>query len=294
MILVVGATGLLGSEICRRLRGAGHSVRALVRANSARDRISAAQSAGAATTIGDLKSPASLAQACEGVSAVITTASSTFSRQEGDSIDTVDRQGHLHLIDAANRAGVRQFLYISIPPDLHYDCPLFQAKREVETALARSGIEYTVLLANYFMEVWLSPTLGFDYANGRATVYGSGEQPLAWVSYRDVAGFAVDALGNGAARNRMLLAGGPENLTPLRVVRIFEEVTARSFTVEHVPQAALEKQYAEARDPLSQTFAALTLEYAHGCPMDMRETLDLMPRPLTTVRDYAATAGRSS
>ena len=93
MILVVGATGLLGSEICRRLRGAGHPVRALVRANSACDRISAVQSAGAALTIGDLKNPASLSQACEGVSAVITTASSTLSRQDGDSIETVDRQG---------------------------------------------------------------------------------------------------------------------------------------------------------------------------------------------------------
>jgi len=294
MILVVGATGLLGSEICRRLRGGGHSVRALVRANSARDRISAVQSAGADTTIGDLKDPASLSQACEGVSAVITTASSTLSRQEGDSIDTMDRQGHLHLIDAAKRAGVRQFVYISIPPNGHYDYPLFQAKRAVETAMTLSGIGYTVLQANDFMEVWLSPALGFDNANGRATVYGSGEQPLAWVSYRDVGGFPVDALGNGAARNRMLLVGGPENLTPLRVVRIFEDVTGRPFTVEHVPQVALERQYAEAKDPLSQTFAALMLEYAHGCPMDMRETLDLMPRPLTTIRDYAATAGRNS
>jgi len=70
----------------------------------------------------DLKNPASLLQACEGVSAVITTASSTFSRQEGDSIETVDRQGQLHLIDAAERAGVRQFVYISIPPDAPYDC----------------------------------------------------------------------------------------------------------------------------------------------------------------------------
>jgi uncharacterized protein YbjT (DUF2867 family) len=294
MVLVVGATGLLGGEICRRLRGAGHDVRALVRANSAPDRISAVQAAGVAATVGDLKNPASLSQACEGVSAVITTASSTLSRQEGDSIETVDRQGNLHLIDAAKRAGVRHFVYISIPPDGHYDNPLSRAKREVETALARSGIEYTVLLANYFMEVWLSPILGFDYANGRATVYGNGERPMAWVSYRDVAGFAVDALGNGAARNRMLLAGGPENLTPLQVVRIFEEVTGRSFTVEHVPQGTLQKQYAEAKDPLSQTFAALMLEYAHGCPMDMRETLDLMPRTLTTIRDYAAAAGRSS
>jgi hypothetical protein len=45
---------------------------------------------------------------------------------------------------------------------------------------------------------------------------------------------------------------------------------------------------------MGQTFAALMLEYAHGCPMDMHATLDLMPRPLTTVRDYAATAGGSS
>jgi len=294
MVLVAGATGLLGSEICRRLRGAGHSVRALVRANSARDRISAVESAGADTAIGDLKNPASLSQACEGVSAVITTASSTLSRGEGDSIETVDRQGQLSLIDAAKCAGVRQFVYVSIPPDGRYDCPLFQAKREVETALTRSGIEYTVLRANYFMEVWLSPALGFDYANGRATVYGSGEEPIAWVSYRDVAGFAVDALGNAAARNRMLLVGGPENLAPLRAVRIFEDATGRPFTVERVPLGALEKQYAEAEDPMSRTFAALTLGYALGCPMDMRETLDLMPRPLTTIRDYAATAGRIS
>jgi uncharacterized protein YbjT (DUF2867 family) len=273
MILLVGATGLLGSEICRRLRGAGHSVRALVRANSASDRISAVRLAGADTIVGDLKNSTSLSQACEGVSAVITTASSTLSRQEGDSIDTVDRQGQLRLIDAAKRAGVRQFIYVSIPPGLHYDCPLFQAKREVEAALARSGIEY---------------------ANGRATVYGSGEKPLAWVSYRDVAGLAVDALGNGATRNRMLPAGGPENLTPLHVVRIFEEVTGRSFTVEHVPRGVLEKQYADATDALRRTFAALMLGYADGCPMDMRETLDPMPRPLTTIRDYAATVGRRS
>ena len=292
MILVVGATGLLGSEICRRLCGTGHSVRALVRANS-RATEPAVQSAGADTAIGDLKNPASLSKACEGVSAVITTASSTLSRREGDSIETVDRQGQLHLIDAAKRAGVRQFVYISIPPDAHYDCPLSQAKREVETALARSGIEYTVLLANYFMEVWLS-CARVRLREWPRHRYGNGEQPIAWVSYRDVAGFAVDALGNAAARNRMLLVGGPENLAPLRVVRIFEDATGRSFTVEHVPLGALEKQYAEAQDPMSQTFAALMLGYAHGCPMDMRETLDLMPRPLTTIQDYAATAGRIS
>jgi NADH dehydrogenase len=293
MILVVGATGLLGSEVSRRLRAAGHAVRALVRASSNPEKVEILRSAGAAIAVADLKAPAAIASACEGASAVITTASCTLSRQEGDSIETVDRLGQLHLIDAAKRAGVRQFVYVSIPPGVRDECPLFQAKREVEDALVRSGMDYTILLANYFMEVWLSPALGFDYGNHRATVYGSGEGPLAWVSYRDVAGIAVDALGAGAARNRALLAGGPENLTPHEVIRVFEGATGHAFTVDHVPREALEKQYAEAADPLSRSFAALMLGYAMGSPMDMCETLREMPRPLTTIGEYAAAVGGS-
>jgi NADH dehydrogenase len=291
MVLVVGATGLLGGEVCRRALAAGHPVRALVRASSNSEKVGLLKSAGAATVVADLKAPASIATACEGISAVITTVSCTFSRQEGDSIETVDRLGQLHLIDAAKRAGVGQFVYISIPPGVRDECPLFQAKREVEDALVRSGMDYTILLANYFMEVWFSSALGFDCENHRATVYGGGEGPIAWVSYRDVAGIAVDALGASAARNRALLVGGPENLTPHEVIRIFEGVTGHAFTLDHVPGEALEKQYLEAGDPLSRSFAALMLGYAQGSPMDMRETLSLMPRPLTTIREYATAAG---
>jgi NADH dehydrogenase len=294
MILVVGATGLLGSEICRRLREEGEPVRAVVRETSAADKVAALQPAGAATVTADLKEPASLARACEGVRRVITTASSTLSRQEGDSIETVDRAGHLQLIQAARQAGVERFIYISIPRDLRYDCPLFRAKREVEATLASSGVEYTILQANYFMEVWLSPALGFDFQNGRATIYGDGERPLAWVSYRDVAAFAVDAVRGDAARNKVLLVGGPENLSPHEVVRVFEKA-GRSLALEHVPKQALLDRYEEATDPLGKSFAALMLEYAEGCPMDMTDTLRLMPRPLTTAAEYAAAViGRPS
>jgi uncharacterized protein YbjT (DUF2867 family) len=293
MILVVGATGLLGSEICRNLCAAGQPVRAFVRAGSGHEKVEALHAAGVAIVIADLKDPDSIYEACKGVEAVIATASSTFSRQEGDSIETVDRLGYLNLIESAGNAGVGRFIYISIPPDLHYDCPLIRAKREVEAALVNSGLEYTVLMSNYFMELWLSPALGFDYGNGCATIYGSGERPLAWVSYRDVAGFAVDSLGNAGARNKMLLVGGPENITPHDVVRVFENVNGRSFELKYVPESALCRQYAEAADPLNKSFAALMLEYANGCAMDVSETLRILPRRLTTVRDYAA-AGRAA
>jgi uncharacterized protein YbjT (DUF2867 family) len=294
MILVVGATGLLGGEISRRLRAEGRPVRGLVRTTSSREKVEALNSAGVATAIADLKDPDSIARACEGVSAVIATASSTLSHQEGDSIETVDRLGSLSLVDAARRAAVERFIYVSFPSDAAFLFPLSTAKREVEEKLAGSGMGYTILHANWFMEVWLSPLLGFDYVNGRTTIYGSGERPLAWVSYRDVAGFAVDALASSAARNRTLLVGGPENLSPHEVVRIFESATGRAFELSHVPEDALERQFAEAADPLGKTFAALMLGYARGCPLDMGETLRIMPRPLTTVRDYAAAVGRPS
>jgi NADH dehydrogenase len=222
------------------------------------------------------------------MAAVITTASSTLSRRDGDSIETVDRVGYLNLIEAARQADVGRFVYTSIPGDLRYDCPLTRAKRETEAALAGSGLQYTVLRANYFMEVWLSPALGFDYPNGRATIYGNGEQPLAWVSYRDVAGVAVDALRSDGARNRTLEVGGPENLTPDEVVRSFEAAAGRKFEVRYVPEDALESQYSAATDPLQKSFAALMLEYVRGCPMNMSKTLEVLPRTLTSVRDYAA------
>jgi uncharacterized protein YbjT (DUF2867 family) len=285
MILIVGATGLLGTEISLRLSAAGRPVRGLVRATSSREKVEQLRSAGVQTAIADLKDPNSISEACEGITQVITTASSTISRQEGDSIESVDRLGHLNLVDSARRAGVKRFVYISFP-DMPDAFPLAAAKKEVEQRLIASGMDYTVFYANYFMEVWLSPMLGFDYINARATICGSGEHPLAWISYRDVAGFAIDALTSDAARNRALEIGGPENLSPHEVVRTFERAMGRSFEVSHVREDALRRQFDEAADPLAKSFTGLMLGYAHGFPMDMRETLRILPRRLATVREY--------
>jgi len=96
--LVVGATGS-GKRICRRLTQRG-TVRCVVRTTSNHDGSRQLEGLGAGLGAGDLKDgPRSTA--CRGASAVISTASSTMSRQDGDSIESVDRQGQLHLIDAA-------------------------------------------------------------------------------------------------------------------------------------------------------------------------------------------------
>ena len=286
MKLIVGATGLLGSEICRLLAAEGKPVRALARPTSDQIKVAQLESLNVEIARGDLKDPPSLDAACQGVSAVISTASSTLSRQEGDSIQTVDLEGQLNLVDAAKAANVSHFMLISFPP-VDAEFPLQAAKRRVEEHLKSSGLTYAILQPTFFMEVWLSPALGFDAANAKAQIYGSGENKISWISYKDVAKFAVASLDNAKARNAVIELGGPEALSPLEVVRAFEELQGRKFDVQNVPEEALKEQRESASDPLQQSFAGLMLYYAQGHTIDMRKTLQKFPVQLTSITDYA-------
>jgi uncharacterized protein YbjT (DUF2867 family) len=285
MILVVGATGMLGGEICRLLAERRQPIRALVRSTSSPERRGALQSLGAELVEGDLRDRRSLDAACRGATAVISTASSTVSRQEGDSIETVDRLGQLSLIDAAAAAGVTHFILISFPSsDIAF--PLQSAKRAAEDRLRQSRMTYTILQPTFFAEVWLSPALGFDVVNGKAQVYGQGDNKISWISFRDVAAFAVAALDNPRAKNAVLKLGGPDPLSPKEVVRLAEQTTGKRFTIAYVPEEALRAQHGGATDPLQQSFAGLALYYARGDVIDMTSTLRDFPVRLTSVRDH--------
>jgi uncharacterized protein YbjT (DUF2867 family) len=285
MNLVVGATGLLGGEICRRLATNQKPVRALVRPLADASRLDELRKAGAELAAGDLKDPASLQAACNGAEVVFSTASSTFSRQPGDSIDAVDRLGQLALVAAAKSAGVKHFVYVSFSP-MAEDFALQRAKREVEQAVIASGMTYTILRPTFFMEIWLSPAVGFDVAGRHARIYGSGENAISWISFANVADFAVRSPASPAAHNAILPLGGPEALSPLEVVRIFEELTGAPFTTEYMLESVLRAGKEAARRALDEALAALSLSYARGDVIDMRYTLQAMPVRLASVREY--------
>ena len=288
MNLVIGSTGTLGMEICRRLRAAGQDTRALVRRTSDGGRRRELEAMGASLVEGDLKDPATLRAACAGAQAVISTASSTFSRQPGDSIDTVDRDGQIALVDAAGAAGVDRFVFISFRDNPRIQHPLTAAKRAVEARLRASALGYTIVQASFFMEVWLTPALGFDPMNGKARIYGDGTRPISWVSYRDVARIAVESLRAPATRNVTLEVGGPEALSPRAVVRMFEAAGAAEITAEPVPEGALWDQFNAAADPLQKSFAGLMLQYAAGDGIDPARTSALVPGRLASVRDHVS------
>jgi NADH dehydrogenase len=286
MNLVVGATGLLGGEICRLLAAEGKPAKALVRPTSDQNKVAQLASLNVEIALGDLKDRSSLNAACRGATAVISTASCTLSRQDGDSIQTVDLAGQVNLIDAAKAANVSRFVLISFP-QVDVEFPLQTAKRAVEDHLKNSGLAYTILRPTFFMEVWLSPALGFDAANAAVQIYGSGENKISWISFKDVAKFAVASLENPEARNAEIKLGGPEALSPLEVVRIFEELKGQKFEVQFTPEEALKEQKESATDPLQASFAGLMLYYSRGDVIEMQQTLNKFPVQLTSVRDYA-------
>ena len=285
MVLVVGATGLVGSEVCQRLIRRGELVKALVRGTSSKEKIETLRLSGVELCVGDLKDPQSIVAACRGVDAVISTASSTLTRQPGDSIESVDAAGQLNLVNAAKDANVGRFLFVSFrrPPGISF--PLSDAKEQVENAV--TSLNFTVIQASWFMEVWLSPTLGFDYANAVARIYGPGTSPISWVSFRDVAEICAVALRHSAAERRTIEFGGPEGLSPLEVVARFERIGGRPFRLEHVPEAALLSQFEGATDSMQKSFAGLMLGYLHGDAINMTSVVDTFGIKLTNVNEYA-------
>jgi uncharacterized protein YbjT (DUF2867 family) len=237
VILVVGATGLLGAEVCRRLSARGHPMRALVRPGSPRE--SALRALDASIVHGDLKDPASLDAACRGASVVITTANSMMSRRGGDSLESVDRDGSLSLLQSAVAAGTQRFIYTSASPALPANNPLIRYKREVESALRASALRWTILQPTAFMEVHAGAAAGWDFRAGRARLMGSGRAPIAYVSVADVAAIAVQVVENPRTEGRDLHITGPEPLSALEAVAIAERVTGRQFTVQRLPTPAL-------------------------------------------------------
>lgn len=237
MILLVGATGLVGGMIARGLLAEGRDVRVLVRPGSPYQPL---VEAGAAPVVGDLKDPASLVPACAGVETVITTATAG-SRGGADTAQTVDLEGNRHLIDAARAAGVRQLVFISATAaDEGSPAPLLRAKAVVEAYLRDSGLPYTILASDTIMDLLLPLVVGGPARAGRpVTLVGEGQRRHSFVAARDLAAFAVAAVGHPAALNRRVAVGGPAAVSLRDVVAAYERALGHPIPVRTIAPGEL-------------------------------------------------------
>jgi NADH dehydrogenase len=229
MILVCGATGDLGGAIARILLSQGKSVRVLVRPASDYQPLA---EAGAELVFGDLKDRTSVVAACRGIETVLTTAN-TARRGGEDNPQSVDLEGNRNLIEAARAAGVKHFIFISLNlADANSPMPFLAAKGKTEATLQASGMDYTILSSDAFMDFWIAFIVGMPALNGQPVpIVGSGEKLHSFIAARDVAQFAVAALDHPAARNQKLLLGGPQGLSYLDAVKTYEAVLGRPVPV---------------------------------------------------------------
>ncbi|MDP9203708.1 MAG: SDR family oxidoreductase [Gemmatimonadota bacterium] len=294
MILVAGATGVLGSEIVRRLIARGEKVRAMVRASSAPEKVERLENAGAEIVRADLKEPGTLLAACAGVNEVISTVTTILTSQPGDSFEATDGEGTKSLIDAAKKSGVSKFVFVSFDTSKSPDNPLTNAKKDAEEHLKKSGLDYTILHSSLFFETWLGPMLFADPVAGTAKVYGKGADKIRYVAVADVAEFAVQSLSKPAARNAIIPIGGPDEISQRDAVRMFEEAYGKKFSVIEVPEAALEAQWSSAQNPFDKTFAGLMLGLARGFDSGVQPPFEKFPMQMTSPREYVRRLASSS
>lgn len=241
MILLCGATGALGGRVAKRLGDAGVPYRALVRPSTSADPLAGS---GADVAVGDLTDPTSLTDAMADIDTVITTANAIGRMLSGSkdvSIRTVDGQGNVNLIDAAERAGVDRFVFVSMA-GLNEECarlaPLAAAKLEAEKRLAASSMRVVSVRPDKFQEVWLSPATGLDPANRKARIFGKGQMEEALVSTDDVAALVV-AVATEPDPPAIVEFGGSERLTREQVADVMDAAYGVTMKRSHVPRAAL-------------------------------------------------------
>ena len=243
MLLLTGATGTIGLPVLRRLTAAGVPVRCLVRdprrLGTERVRVQIA--------LGDLADPRSFRHALRGIDTVVHLASVIRDKPTG-SIEELAGVATWRLVRAAERAGVRRFVFFSVLGATTRSRPrLLRAKAIAERAITESSLDHTVFAAG----IVYSPSDPFLRLLERLSllpvmpISGPGRAVFQPIWAEDVADCVVRALpgwplGADSAGARYELAG-PETLTYREIVEIALRSFRRRRPIVGVPQRVVRR-----------------------------------------------------
>jgi uncharacterized protein YbjT (DUF2867 family) len=230
LVLVVGGTGKLGSQVVDSLIARGKPVRALVRPTSQTAHL---LESGVELAVGDMLDPTSVRNALDGVDAVVTTAAGYTRHTPGDTIET-DRTGNRNLIDAAAEAGVRRFVFTSILTcDQTPEIPHFWAKKLAEDALAARGVPFVSLRPGAFVDdfgMWG----GDGFAAGRLTTMGDSTVAISRVYTPDLADNLAAAVDADIAVGERIDIGWDRPLSARELAGIAAGIIGRDLDVVEV------------------------------------------------------------
>ena len=224
MILVTGSTGKVGQHLVSALKAKGTAFKALAHSDAS---LKTLASQGVETVKGDLGDPVSLKAALQGVDKLfLLSAGSGFDRVEVGAIEVAMAAGVKHVVKlSANGVSADS------------SNPLFRAHARAERALEASGIAFTILRPNFFMQNWVA-FFSHSIKAGQPVYVNAGEGRLAWIDTRDIADAAAAALTEPGHEGLVYDLTGPEALTYGEVAARLGKLLGRDVAYVSVPDAA--------------------------------------------------------
>lgn len=282
MILVTGGTGFVGKHLIKRMRKEGLPIRALVR-NPVTAR--PLKDLGVEVAEGDVSDTASLGDAATGVERVVHLVG-IIQEAPGATFQGVHVAGTRNLLDAAQKAGVRHFLYQSALGARPGAASAYhRSKWEAEELVRASGMPYTILRPSLIYGPGDQFTIRLVDMIKHAPVLpviGSGKSKVQPIFIDDVVTCLLRAVTSDRCFNKSYEIGGPEQLT-------YEEVTvaiAAAMNVKrpvvHMPllflkTAASLMETVLSRPPVTRDQLIMLLEDTVCGMRDIRDVFGIEP-----------------
>jgi uncharacterized protein YbjT (DUF2867 family) len=287
VLLLTGATGLVGSHLLARLVAAGRPVRCLVRD----PRRLGADRVRVQIALGDLADPPSFRNALRGVDTVVHLAAAIRDQPRG-SIEELNAVATWRMVQAARRAGVQRFVFFSAQSASAHDRTRFmRAKALAERAVAESGVPHTIFAPSIVYapgDVFLT-LLERLALLPVVPISGSGRALFQPIWAQDVADCVMAALERpeGAARYEL---SGPETLSYDAIVELVLRAVGRPRPLVHVPLGVVSRSL-RTLEALVRSKAFATWDEAELMEVTMTsprgtadaEALGVTPRPMGAV-----------
>lgn len=175
------------------------------------------------------------------------------------------------LINAAKTAKAKLFVATDygVPTD-HVETGVWSTKPQLNKWFKESGFPYTRVMCGGWPDTTFNSRAGWDFANGKVTVNGSGDYRLSWTTRKDTARFLTYVLTH---LNISKLSGKTfrieaDNLTPNEIIAAYEKKTGKEIEVTRIPSEVLAEK-AAAGDLFSLFYHDMDVNGGEvGAPLD--------------------------
>lgn len=236
-IFITGGTGFVGSAIRAQLKD--RTVRLLVRDRATADRL---RGPNVETVVGDVTRPETLRDKVEGCEAVIHLVA-IIAEEGGATFNGIIRQGTVHVVDEAKRAGVDRFLHMSAmgtrnDPRFGY----FEAKWQAEQAVIKSGIPWTIFRPSVIFgpgDEFINTLAKLVKAAPVIPVVGTGRSKFQPVAVNEVATAFVRALDDPETAEHIYDLGGGKTYEYQEMLSVIAARLGKQKPMVKVPVALM-------------------------------------------------------